>query len=64
MAQEISERANKEVGFTPERRVRPEPFNPQAEDVAIDIRKQREEVGGGPACTREPRKVRDGMGES
>jgi hypothetical protein len=37
MAQEVSERANKEVGFTPERRVRPEPFNPhgQAEDVAI-----------------------------
>jgi Protein of unknown function (DUF2778) len=62
MAQEVSERANKEVRFTPERRVCPEPFNPQgqAEDVAIDVRKRREEVGGVPACTREPRKVRDG----
>jgi hypothetical protein len=62
MAQEVSERANKEAGFTPERRVRPEPFNPQGqtEDVAIDVRKRREEVGGGTACTREPRKVRDG----
>ena len=40
----------------------PEPFDPQgqAEDVAIDVRKRREEVGGGPACTRELRKVRDG----
>src|ERR1700730_15688175 len=62
MAQEVSERANKEVGFTQERRVRPEPFNPQgqAENFAIDVGKRREEVGGGPACTREPRKVRDG----
>jgi hypothetical protein len=60
MAQEASERANKD-GFTPERRVRPEPFSPQGqvEDVAIDVRKRREEVGGGTACTREPRKVRD-----
>src|SRR5271163_1433872 len=62
MAQKVSERVNEKVGFTPERRVRPEPFDPQgqAEDVAIDVRKRREEVGGGPACTRELRKVRDG----
>jgi hypothetical protein len=54
MSQEVSEQANKEVGFTPDRRVRPEPFSPQGqvEDVAIDVRKRREEVGGGPACTR------------
>ena len=59
MAQEASERANKD-GFTPERRVRPESPQGQAEDVAIDVRKRREEVGGGTACTRGPRKVRDG----
>jgi Protein of unknown function (DUF2778) len=60
MAQEASERANKD-GFNPERRVRPEPFSPQGqvEEVAIDVRKRREEVGGGTACTREPRKARD-----
>ena len=54
MAQEASERGNNEV--------RPEPFNPQgqAEDVALDVRKRREEVGGGLALKREPRKVRDG----
>jgi hypothetical protein len=59
MAQEASERANKD-GFTPERRVRPEPFSPQGqvEEVAIGVRKRREEVGGGTASTREPRKVR------
>ena len=62
MAQEASERAKREIGFTPERRVHPEPFNPrgQTEDVALDVRKRREEVGGGPACARERRKVRDG----
>jgi hypothetical protein len=38
MAQEVSERANKD-GFTPERRVRPEPFGPQG---------QTEDVSGGP----------------
>jgi len=56
MAQEVSE-----IGFT-ERRVRPEPFDPQgqAEDVAIDVRKPSEKIGGGPARTREPRKARDG----
>jgi hypothetical protein len=61
MAQEASERANKD-GFIPERRVRSEPFSPQGqvEDVAIDVRKRREEVGGGTACAREPSKVRDG----
>jgi hypothetical protein len=31
MAQEVSERANKEVGIAPERRVRPEPFDPQGQ---------------------------------
>ena len=40
MAQEVSERANKEVGFTPDRRVRPEPLG-QAEDVATDVRNPR-----------------------
>src|SRR5271169_3463222 len=61
MAQEASERANKD-GLTPERRVRPESFSPQGkvEDVAIDVRKRREEVGDGTACTRGPRKERDG----
>jgi Protein of unknown function (DUF2778) len=56
MAQEASERANKD-GFTPERRVRPEPFGAQGqtEDVSIDVRKRREKVGGGHACTREVR---------
>ena len=53
MAQDISERAKKEVGFTPERRVRPQTQR-QAEDVAIDVRKRREEVDGG------PHQVRDG----
>jgi hypothetical protein len=32
----------------------------QAEDVAIDVRKPSEKIGGGPAHTREPRKARDG----
>jgi hypothetical protein len=56
MAQEASERANKD-GFTPERRVRPEPFGAQGqtEEVAIDVRKRREKVGGRHACTREVR---------
>jgi hypothetical protein len=58
MAQEVSERANKEVGFTPDRRVRLEPLG-QAEDVATDVRKPSEKIGGGPAHTREPRKARD-----
>jgi hypothetical protein len=39
MAQEVSERANKD-GFTPERTVRPGPFNPRGQDVAIDVRHQ------------------------
>ena len=52
VAQEL-ERAKKEVGFTPERRVRPQTQR-QAEDVAIDVRKRREEVDGG------PHQVRDG----
>jgi hypothetical protein len=62
MAQEASERANKD-GFTPERRVRPEPFGAQGrtEDVSIDARKRREKVGGGHACTRE---VRIGLGST
>ena len=62
MAQEASERANKEVGFSRERRVHPEPFNSQgqAEDVALDVCKRREELGGGLARTREPREVRNG----
>ena len=62
MAQEASERANKD-GFTPERRVRPEPFGAQGqtEDVSIDVRKRREKVGGGHACTRE---VRIGLGST
>jgi len=57
MAQEVSERANKD-GLTPERRVRPEPFGPQGqtEDVSIDVRKRREKVGGEHACTSEPLK--------
>ena len=58
MAQEASERANKD-GFTPERRVRPESPQGQVEEVTIDVRKRREEVGGGTACTREPREARD-----
>jgi Protein of unknown function (DUF2778) len=62
MAQEVPERANKD-GFTPERRVRSEPFGArgQTEDVSIDVRKRREKVGGGPACTRE---VRIGLGST
>jgi hypothetical protein len=61
MAQELSERANKD-GFTPERRVRPGPFGPQrqTEDVSIDVRKRREKVGAGHACTSEPREAWDG----
>jgi hypothetical protein len=61
MAQEASQRANKD-GFAPDRTVRPGPSNPrgQIEDVAIDDRKRREEVGGGTAGTRESRNVRDG----
>jgi hypothetical protein len=61
MAQEASEREKKEIGFVRQQRVRPERYNlqGQAEDVAIeDLR--REEVGGGPACTRKPCKERDG----
>jgi hypothetical protein len=62
MAQEASERANKD-GFTPERRARPEPSGAQGqtEDVSIDVRKRREKVGGGGACTRE---VRIGLGST
>jgi hypothetical protein len=61
MAQEASERANKD-GFTADRTVRPGPIIPrgQIEDVAIDVRRRREEVGGGTACTRESRNARDG----
>ena len=58
MAQEALERANKD-GFTPERRGRPESPQGQIEEVAIDVRKRRDEVGGGTACTREPREARD-----
>ena len=62
MVQEASERGNKD-GFTPERRVRPEPIGAQGqtEDVSIDVRKRREKVGGGHACTRE---VRIGLGST
>jgi hypothetical protein len=56
MAQEASERANKD-GFTPERRG----AQGQTEDVSIDVRKRREKVGGGHACTRE---VRIGLGST
>jgi Protein of unknown function (DUF2778) len=61
IAQEASERANKD-GFTPDRTVRPGPIIPrgQIEDVAIDVRKRREKVGDGTACTRESRNARDG----
>jgi hypothetical protein len=41
-------------------RFAPGPFNPRGQDVAIDVRKRREEVGGGTACTTELPKVRDG----
>jgi hypothetical protein len=59
MAQEASQRANKD-GFAPDRTVRPGPSNGQIEDVAIDDRKRRKEVGGGTAGTRESRNERDG----
>jgi hypothetical protein len=62
MAQEVSERANKD-GFTPERRVRSEPFGArgQTEDVSINVRKRHEKIGGGHDCTRE---VRIGLGST